>query len=150
MEFEVADLLRLRCFSAPLASIHPVTQVLPTPPAYADSLLGAGDRSERKSAVCGITGFLPRLASSQWPASHLYPQPVSGEPRGSCAPSSFPPAASACLRFQTKNMQQPIFQFGSEPQNTTNPHPPRLTVPRFRNGWLLMVLKRWILPSILG
>jgi DNA repair protein RadC len=29
----------------------------------------------------------------------------------------------ACLRFQTKNMQQPIFQFGSEPQNTTNPPP---------------------------
>jgi hypothetical protein len=28
-----------------------------------------------------------------------------------------------CLRFQTKNMQQPIFQFGSEPQNTTNPLP---------------------------
>ena len=33
----------------------------------------------------------------------------------------FPPAAPACLRFQTKNMQPPIFQFGSEPQNTTNP-----------------------------
>src|SRR5260221_5152496 len=28
-----------------------------------------------------------------------------------------------CLRFQTKNMQQHIFQFGSEPQNTTNPLP---------------------------
>src|SRR5258708_31911283 len=28
-----------------------------------------------------------------------------------------------CLLFQTKSMQQHIFQFGSEPQNTTNPHP---------------------------
>jgi DNA repair protein RadC len=45
-------------------------------------------------------------------------------------------------------MQQPIFQFGSEPQNTTNP--PRLTVPRFRNGLLLTVRKRWTLPEHLG
>ena len=38
-------------------------------------------------------------------------------------PILFSPAAPACLRFQTKNMQQHIFQFGTEPQNTTTPQP---------------------------
>jgi DNA repair protein RadC len=38
-------------------------------------------------------------------------------------PILFSPDAPACLRFQTKNMQQPIFQFGSEPQNTPTPQP---------------------------
>jgi hypothetical protein len=49
----------------------------------------------------------------------LNPSPLA---RGSCRTDPFFAGRfGACLRFQTKNMQQPIFQFGSEPQNTTNP-----------------------------
>jgi hypothetical protein len=80
----------------------------------------AGDCSERKSTVCGITGVLSTTAD---------PLPIISSTRlalklaALAAPILFSPAAPACLRFQTKNMQQPIFQFGSEPQNTTNPQP---------------------------
>jgi hypothetical protein len=82
--------------------------------------LKAGDSSERKSTVCGITGLLSTRAD---------PFPIISSTRLALAlaalavPILFPPAAPACLRFQTKNMQQPIFQFGSEPQNTTTPLP---------------------------
>jgi DNA repair protein RadC len=70
---------------------------------------------QRKSTVCGITGFLSATAD---PSPIISSTPASA---GLLRYVLFPPAAPACLRFQTKNMQQPIFQFGSEPQNTSNP-----------------------------
>jgi hypothetical protein len=78
----------------------------------------AGVSSARKSTVCGITGILSATAD---------PLPIISSTRLALAalavPILFSPAAPACLRFQTKNMQQHIFQFESEPQNTTNPQP---------------------------
>jgi DNA repair protein RadC len=57
----------------------------------------------------------------------LSPLPIissTPRPRSSCRTDPFFAGRfGACLRFQTKNMQQHIFQFGSEPQNTTSSHP---------------------------
>ena len=100
-----------------------------------------------KSTVCGINGFLSATAD---------PLPFISSTRlaklAVLRYVLFPPAAPACLRFQTKNMQQHIFPFVSELHElqSSSPLPPRLTVPRSRNGWLLTVRKRWTLPSTWG
>jgi hypothetical protein len=90
-------------------------------PASADLLSKAGETSARKSTVCGISGILPRPSSSPASANYiLNPSPL--ELAALAVPILFPPATQACLRFQTKNMQQHIFQFVSELdelQNTT-------------------------------
>jgi DNA repair protein RadC len=58
------------------------------------------------------------------PLANYILNPSSAHARGSCRADPFSAGRfGVCLRFQTKNMQQPIFQFGSEPQNTTNPPP---------------------------
>jgi hypothetical protein len=44
--------------------------------------------------------------------------------------------------FGSKNMQQHFFSFESSQLQKIN-RTPRLTVPRFKNGWLLTVRKRW-------
>jgi hypothetical protein len=103
--------------------------------ASADLLSNAGDSSERKSTVCGITGILSTTADP-WPiisSTRLVP-------RGSCRSDLFSPAlAFASKRKICNNL------FCSSEANLKilpTPYPPRLTVPRSRNGRLLTVRKR--------
>jgi DNA repair protein RadC len=75
---------------------------------------------QRKSTVCGLTGLLSARADALPIKSSTRLVNFAALALRALSAGRF----GACLRFQTKNMQQPIFQFGSEPQNTTNPLAP--------------------------
>ena len=120
MEFLGCGTAPLAQFSQPSASINSDSQISQRHPLarpYSQSRRQLGTQEYR------LRHNRPPFRHGGRLANYIL-NPSSAKARGSCRSDLFSAGRfGACLRFQTKNMQQPIFQFGSEPQNTTNPPP---------------------------
>jgi DNA repair protein RadC len=120
MEFLGCGTAPLARFSQPSASINSDSQIsqrhpLARPYSQSRRQLGTQEYRLRHNRH-------PSLSRSSQAPTYYILNPARA--RGSCRSDLFFAGRfGVCLRFQTKNMQQPIFQFGSEPQNTTNPLP---------------------------
>src|SRR5260221_1550719 len=108
--------------TAPVPSVWPFARVTS---ATAEAL-------QRKSTVCGLNGSPPRLVNL---ARRLpFQSSTRLVPRGSCAYKAFLRGALLIAPLSARKICNSIFSRSKAANSKKTKNPPRLTVPRFRNG----------------